>query len=141
VAVGVAGTSWIDNTIPNGAAYYYIVRAENDETCSTGPNNGGMVDANLVRVMGRDEVSQPNPGDVGATVRVDGVNDAHVRLSWTATPTAASYRVYRSQAPQGPFTRIATVATTFYEDRNEMGSSSTWHYVVRASDSCGNEGP
>ena len=141
VASGLAGTAYTDVTAPNGVALYYIVRAENDETCSSGPDHGGVTDTNLVRVSARDDVTQPAPGDVGSTLAVAGVNDAQVRVTWSPTATAARYHVYRADTPQGPFVKLAEVAGTLFDDRDELGNLNPRSYRVKAADSCGNEGP
>lgn len=141
VATGVTGTTWTDAGAPNDVALYYIVRAENDETCSSGPRNGGVTDTNVVRVPARDEVTQPAPGDVGPSLRAQDVNEAHVRLSWVAAPGAATYRVYRSADAAGPFVEIGETAGLVYEDLNQIGNGGSWHYRVTAADACGNEGP
>ena len=86
-------------------------------------------------------MSQPPPGSLDGSLRLDPVNEAQLRLSWTPTGTAASYRVYRAAQPQGPFTRIAETAAAFYEDKNQMGNGATWYYLVNPADICGNEGP
>jgi hypothetical protein len=141
IAAGISGTSYTDVSAPNGVTLHYVVRAENDEACSTGPSNGGVTDSNVVRLSAKDEVGQPAPGDVGGTLRAATINDAHVRLTWSGTGTAASYRVYRAQLPQGPFTQIADVAGTLYEDKDQLADSANRYYTVKAVDSCGNEGP
>jgi hypothetical protein len=141
IATGVTGTGYTDAAAPNNVDLYYIVRAENDETCSTGPNNGGMTDANLVRAHAVDQLSQPAPGDLGGSLRAAVINAAHVHLSWPAVAGAASYHVERAQGPAGPFTRIADVAGTSYDDANALGNSANFYYRVHAADSCGNEGP
>jgi hypothetical protein len=141
IASGIAGTTYTDAAAPNGATLYYVVRAENAETCSTGPANGGVTDANLVRRSARDETSQPAPGTVGATLAASAINDAHVRLSWTASPTAATYRILRAQAPQGPFTQVAEVAGTSWEDKDQLGDSANRFYQVKTADACGNAEP
>jgi len=141
IAAGLVATSFTDATAPNGVTLYYLVRAENNETCSTGPNNGGVTDSNTVYVSARDDTSQPAPGDVGPTLRASNVNDAHVRLSWQQTPGAVRYRVYRADGPQGPFSPIAEVGTTVFEDKDELASGLDRAYVVKALDACGNEGP
>jgi len=141
IAQGIAGTTYTDATAPNGVALYYLVRAENNETCSTGSNNHGVTDANTSYVSARDDLSQPAPGDVGATLLTNGVNDAVVRLTWSAATNAASYHVYRSSVPQGPFTQIGSATGLLYEDRDQFDAPNSWFYLVKAADSCGNEGP
>ena len=141
IATGVAATTYLDATAPNGVQLYYIVQAENDETCSSGPANGGVVDGNTVRVAARDDLGQPVPGDVGATVLGNNVNDAHVRLAWSAAANAARYHVLRADAPAGPWTQIGDVAGLVFEDKDELGNAASRYYLVRAVDACGNEGP
>ncbi len=141
IASGVTGTSYDDLSAPNDTTHYYVVRAENNETCDIGPNNNGVLDPNTVEVAASDETSQTLPGDVGATLLADNVNDAHVRLSWAAVLDAATYHVYRAEDPQGPFTQIGDVAGTFFEDANEIPVPTARYYRVVAADACGNEGP
>jgi hypothetical protein len=141
VASGLTGTSWIDAAAPNDTTLYYVVRAENDETCSGGPNNGGVTDVNLVYGVARDDTAQTPPGDVGNTLLLDGVNRAHARLTWSPTAGAAVYRVYRSAAPDGTFGLEATVAPEVYDDPDVFTDGMDWYYLVRAADACGNEGP
>jgi hypothetical protein len=141
LALGLAGTAYTDASAPNDVDLYYIVRAENDEACSTGPRNGGVTDSNLIRLSARDQTSQPAPGSVGSSLSVSTVNAAHARLTWASIPTAAVYRVYRAQLPQGPFTKIAEVTGTTFDDAGALSNSASFYYSVRAADSCGNEGP
>jgi hypothetical protein len=140
VAKGILGTSHTDTTAPTNVTLYYIVRAESNETCSSGPQNGGTMDSNLVRLSARDEVSQTVPGDI-ASLKASPQNDAHVRLSWTTVPSAASYHVYRAPAPQGPFTQIGQSSGFFYDDLNQMGNTTNWYYKVKPADACGREAP
>jgi len=140
IAAGVAGTSFVDAAAPNGVALYYLVRAENNETCSTGPANGGLTETNTAYVSARDELSRPPVGGAGP-LAASAVNGAHVRISWPAVANAAAYRVLRADGFQGPFVQVAEVAGTLFEDRGELGSGVNRSYLVRAVDACGNEGP
>ncbi len=141
VAAGIVGTAYDDVGAPNDVALWYVVRAENDETCGGGPANGGVEDTNLVRLSVRDETSQPSPGDVGPSLRLDAVNHAHVRLEWAPSPTAARYRVERADAPLGPFVALGETAETVWEDVDELGSLAGRSYRVTALDACGAAGP
>ena len=138
IAAGIQETSYDDLSAPNDTPLWYVVRAENNETCAEGPANGGMVDGNLVRMPARDDTSQPSPGDVSDSLRTDPVNAAHVRLLWTASPPAARYRVERADSPQGPFVSLGETQATRWEDLDEMGSMASRYYRVTALDSCGN---
>jgi hypothetical protein len=141
IATGLAATSYLDSAAPNGVTLYYLVRAENDETCSNGPNNGGVTDSNQVYLAARDEISQQAPGSVGDRLRLEPVNDVHVRLRWEPVPGAARYHVYRASLPGGPFTKIGEVTDTFYDDLGAITNGSDAYYSVKASDTCGNEEP
>jgi hypothetical protein len=49
IASGIVGNSYIDRPGQENTVFYYVVRAEDTTTGHGGPNNGGNVDANLVR--------------------------------------------------------------------------------------------
>jgi hypothetical protein len=142
VAAGVAGTAWTDASAPNGQTFYYAVRAENDETCSSGPNNHGMIDANTVASGAvQDATSQPIPSAID-TLEVARLNGAHVRLSWQSTAGAATYRLYRSLAPQpGSFGPLGDAAMPSFDDLGAGANRETYFYLVRGLNLCGQEGP
>ncbi len=98
VASGVGGASYHDTSAADGVAYHYLVRAETDETCGAGPNNGGVVDANTKTVPVTTSDTQPVPGTI-ADLDVQLIGEAHVRLAWTATAHAVRYNVYRAETP------------------------------------------
>ncbi len=141
VATGIAGLNYNDATAPDGQTLYYVVRAETGESCSTGPNNGGQMDANTVQVQVNTTATRPVPGAV-APIQVDLVNHAHVRLSWTAAPDVATYRIYHSTGPDpATFSLLNETTEPFYEHINQAGNGNNWHYLVRAANSCGQESP
>jgi hypothetical protein len=141
VASGISWLSYQDQTAPTDRTLYYVVRAENDETCSTGPANGGVLDANLEYVPVSETTSQPIPSEV-STVRGDLVAKTHVRVAWDAVPSAVAYRVYRSPGPQpGFFGLLAETASTVFEDIGEGTNANTYYYKVRPVNACGVEGP
>jgi hypothetical protein len=139
VASGVSATTWTDPVAPAGETLYYVVQAENDETCSDGPSNGGLVDGNLVRASVVNETGQAAPGDVGSTLALEGINDAHVRLSWDAAPGAAAYHVYRSPAPDVGFEQIGQPTGLLHDDTGALADALDWYYLVLAADACGSE--
>ncbi len=54
-------------------------------------------------------------------------------LSWSASPGANGYNVYRSTASGGPYSVIAWgVTSTSYTDTNLTGNANTYYYVVTA---------
>ena len=136
---GLYALSWTDSAPPSDVPLYYVVRAENNETCSDGPANGGVTDGNLVYVSATDATSQAPPGEVGATLILDPVNQAHVRLEWEVAPAAARYHVYRSTSPDGGFARIAEPVDPLHEDSGALDDGQSRYYLVLAADACGNE--
>ncbi|GAB4374073.1 MAG: hypothetical protein Kow0062_11690 [Acidobacteriota bacterium] len=141
VAAGVAGTNWTDDSAPLDTDVWYVVRAENDESCGGGPDHGGLTDDNLVRRVARDTAAQPDPAEVTG-LRLSLVGAAHVRLEWSGQAGAASYRVYRSASPdRSAFAQLAETGAPPYEDENAGGDGETWYYLVRAVNACGLEGP
>ncbi len=140
VGTGIAGLSFNDTTAPAGDQYY-LVRAESNETCSTGPANHGVTDTNAIYVPVRKTTSRPAPGLVtGFTVST--VAKTHVRLTWAAPAEAATYNVYRSLTPQpGDFGRLATSAAPLFDDLGAGATRESYFYFVRAVNACGVEGP
>ncbi len=139
VASGIAGTSWTDSVAAADQTLYYVVRAENDESCGTGPNNSGTVDSNTVYVSATNETAQSAPGDVGESLRVDPVNGAHVRLSWSPTTGASAYHVYRAASPEGLFVQIAQPTEPLLEEIGTLGDGQDRYYSIVTADACGNE--
>ncbi|HZN55573.1 MAG TPA: hypothetical protein VFB67_09650 [Candidatus Polarisedimenticolaceae bacterium] len=140
IALGINATTYVDATAPNGVTLYYLVRAENNETCGGGPFNGGAVDLNTSYKSAQDQTSQILPGAV-AGVQVAGINDTEIRVSWPAVPNAATYHVFRAASANGPFTQIGNPSGLYFEDANQFTTGNSWYYTVKAADSCGNEGP
>jgi hypothetical protein len=141
IASGITQRFWTDPAPPSDVTLYYLVRAENDESCGDGPNNGGVTDANLVYAQVRDDTSQPWPGDVGPTLQLGGINRAHARLSWSDTADASFFRVYRSSMADAGFVVEAETDETGYEDPEVYADGQNWFYLIRAADACGAEGP
>lgn len=141
IATGLATTSYTDPAVVDGATYYYLVHAENDETCGGGPVNGGLVDGNLVYRAVTMTSAQSTAGAV-AGLRLQLPLGADLRATWDGAAGAASYRIYRSPQPQEP---------TFSEFRDSDGPAltltgdaadgATWFYEVRAVNACGQESP
>lgn len=139
IVTGITGLSYNDTSAPTDQDLYYLVQAENDETCGTGPNNGGMTADNAVYAAVTETTSRPDPEEV-TTLRIDMVNYAHVRLSWEATYGATTYRIYRSEDPQGEFVLLGEMDELLYDDMNEGGNANSYYYLVKGVNACGQEG-
>jgi len=61
-----------------------------------------------------------------------------VDLTWTGTPNAVSYNIYRGSVSGGPYTMINSSSTTAYAD-NTVVSGQTYYYVAAALDGSSNE--
>jgi hypothetical protein len=141
IATGLAATSYADAAVADGATYFYLVRAENDETCGSGPANGGLVDGNTVYRAATLTSSQSAPGAV-AGLRLQPPLGADLRATWDDVPGASSYRVYRSLQPQEPtFTSSRSSDASALTLAGDAGDGTTWFYKVRAVNACGQEGP
>ncbi len=141
VASELTGTSYTDSTAPNEITLYYLVLAENNETCSTGPANGGVMDANTVYFEVRDDTNQPVPVEI-QSLMCEKNNQVHLRLTWTAIPDAVSYNIYRADNPQMiGAAKIGSSAELLFEDEGELTNANIRYYQVRAANSCGVEGP
>ena len=140
VATGVAGTSWLDMTAPNDVPLYYIVRAENNETCSTGPANHGVTDANSVQASVTGTTARPLPGAV-TTLQASIMNTATIHLTWTPPSGAASYNTYRSTAPSGGWQAIGSTTGLLHDDIGPAATGQSYYYSVRAANACGQETP
>jgi len=140
VAQGIAGLSYNDISAPAGTLHY-LVRAENDESCSGGPNNGGLLDDNAVYVPVTETASRPTPGAVSG-LSVTRPSLAHVRLAWMAATDATSYRVFRSLSPlPGEFGVLGTADGLLYDDLGSGATLESYFYLVRGVNPCGSEGP
>lgn len=141
VASELTGTSYTDSTAPNEITLYYLVLAENNETCSTGPANGGVMDDNTVYFEVRDDTNQPVPVEI-QSLMCEKNNQVHLRLTWTAIPDAVSYNIYRADNPQMiGAAKIGSSAELLFEDEGELTNANIRYYQVRAANSCGVEGP
>ena len=70
-------------------------------------------------------------------VAIGGVEQ--VVLSWQPSSNAIGYNVYRSATNGGPYTFVANVATTNYDNIQLAGNGTTYYYVVTALNSLAGE--
>jgi hypothetical protein len=138
VASGVTGLTYVDGGAPDGQQWYYLVRAESDETCGAGPANGGAMDGNSAYVPVTTSTSQPVPAPV-ETLRLEVINHVHVRLSWDAVPDATGYRVYHAGGPLEPFTVIGETEALFWDHGNQVDDPNDGYYLVEPINACGQE--
>ncbi|MGO8673986.1 MAG: choice-of-anchor tandem repeat GloVer-containing protein, partial [Capsulimonadaceae bacterium] len=125
------GTAYPDTGVSNGISYYYVVTA----VCSFGTLNVQSIDSNEVSAT----PSSTLPPGAPALVAVSGTGQ--VALSWTATPTATAYCVYRgTQSGVESSELVSNGAATAYTD-TAVTNGDTYFYTVTAVSSNGTSGP
>jgi fibronectin type 3 domain-containing protein len=123
-------TSFTDTTAMNGSTYHYVVSASN--ATGEGPNSA-LPAASCTPVP-------PPPPPTGVTCTAF---DSKCTLSWTAAPTATSYKVSRGTAMGGPFTPLSAgqnVVGTSFSDTTAV-NGTTYFFVVMASNAGGDSQP
>ncbi|MES2697695.1 MAG: glycosyl hydrolase family 28-related protein [Verrucomicrobiota bacterium] len=65
--------------------------------------------------------------------------DAEIALSWNASSSATSYKIYRSTTPGGPYAFVASATGTTYSDYGVF-NGSRYFYVVAATNAAGDSG-
>jgi fibronectin type 3 domain-containing protein len=117
--------SWADTAVANGFTYYYQVLAHvsGNEAAASAPSTC----VSVTPVAG--PCTPPAaPGGLTATA----VSSSQINLSWSASSGATSYTILRSTTSGGPYSSVGTSATTSFSNTG-LAASTTYHYVVQAS--------
>lgn len=109
-----ATPGYTNTGLVNGSTYYYVVTA----------TNAAGETANSSQVSATPQI--PGPTGLSATA-----GNAQVALSWNASVGAANYAIKRSTVNGGPYTSIATNATTTYTNTG-LANNTTYYFVVSA---------
>lgn len=117
-------TGFVDDGVANGTVYFYVVRAMNEG--GKGPYSSEVKAAPLA--------PPPAPEGLAATP-----GNGSVSLSWSPVPDATGYALLRAASPDGPFSAIATPASTSALD-NGVTNGTAYFYAVTAHNA-GGEGP
>ncbi|MFG2130841.1 fibronectin type III domain-containing protein [Streptomyces sp. NPDC048751] len=122
-----AATSYTDTALPRtGETYYYEVRAYD----KAGNESGGTADQLVTTV---DRTPPATPAGPTTTSEADGL-----RITWSGSTGAATYRVYRAASADGTYTRVGSTSRLSYLDTSAAGAT-TYYYRVTAVDAAGNE--
>jgi len=89
----------------------------------------------LLPVPAQDLVAPTAPANLSAAE-----GDGQVDMAWEGVTDAASYQVYRSPVSGGGYVLLGATTGTAYNDAG-LVNGQVYHYVVRAVDAAGNEGP
>jgi C1A family cysteine protease/fibronectin type 3 domain-containing protein len=120
-------TYWDNCSLSCGSSYGFRVKARNGEGVETGWTSlGSHSTLNCT--------SPPPPTNVSAS---DGTYLDRVEVTWAASPSAASYTVYRATSNSGTTkTSLGTTTGTFFNDTTAV-ANKTYYYWVKASNAYG----
>lgn len=125
VASGLDNASYTHAGLANGTTCYYIVVAIND---------GGESPASTA--VRSTPIGPPTaPADLKAEP-----GDAQVAISWSPSPTAASYTLKRADGPRGPFTPLVSGLASPSYLHTGLTNGKPYYYVVSALNA-GGESP
>lgn len=116
----VAGTSYTNTGLTNGATYYYVVRSVNSGALSANSNQATATPTELAI-----------PANLTATP-----GSGQVVLAWNASAGATGYKIYRSTTNGGPYNSLTDVTTTSYTNTG-LANGTTYYYVVKAQNAGG----
>ena len=110
--------SYDDFGVTPGVTYWYKVRACNRVSCSEfSPPAAGRA---------AQVISSPPPVPSGVEAS-QGTFPGSIRITWPQIPGALHYGLYRDELATGPYTLIATVEGTEYEDRDITPGKTYWY--------------
>jgi fibronectin type 3 domain-containing protein len=133
--IGESTSTAYDDNVKSSNSFWYKVRAIN--------NYGGRGYSNADSGYRSRGASQQNPqtnlpSAPAGVAASDGTYADMVRVSWTASAGATSYKVYRATSQNGNYIYIGQISSTFYEDY--ANDSSAYWYKVRAINAKGGSG-
>jgi len=122
--IGTANvTTYADTSVTNGVKYYYVVSAVNVVGES----------ANSAEASATPAIPTIPAAPTGLSAAA---GNAQATLTWSASTGASSYHLKRATTNGGPYTVIATQASTTYVD-SSLTNNLNYYYVVSAVNSAG----
>ena len=122
VYIGTAtGTAYRDGGLVPGATYYYKVNAVCKANGSTWVS--GFPAAVSAKAVGAPVAPQ--------NLKAAQYGESGIRLSWTASPGATGYRVYRYDEDEEGYVSIGATTKAAYYD-GDLWGGVTYYYVVKA---------
>jgi fibronectin type 3 domain-containing protein len=115
----VTSTTWTNTGLTNGTTYYYVV-----VSTANGVDSAPSPQVSAIPKLFPPTGLSATPGN------------ARVTLAWNAASGATSYRVRRGTATGGPYTTVATVASTTWTNAG-LANGTTYYYVVASTDASG----
>ncbi|MDR2692886.1 MAG: fibronectin type III domain-containing protein [Chitinispirillales bacterium] len=111
-----SSTSYTDNGLSPGTAYYYKVSAYNSNVESSQSYPPASATTSL-----------PPPSDVSA----NSTSSSSISVSWSSVSGVTGYRVYRSTIADGTYSYIGSTSSTSHTD-NGLSPGTTYYYKVSA---------
>lgn len=122
-------TAYVDSTAANGTTYYYVVTANN----AVGEGSASVPSSGATPAVPVTAPAAPTAVNIVA-------GNVLVTVSWTASPTATSYRIYRSTTQGSQGSLIGSSSTTSYSDTG-LVNGTTYYYQVTAVNVAGESTP
>jgi len=119
-----SSTTYDDTSASVGTTYFYWVKAL---------NSYGTSDYSSYNTGSRAGTAPSAPTNVSAS---DGTYTDRVRVTWSASSGATSYKVYRATSSGGTKTTLGSASSTTYDDTS-ASVGTTYFYWVKASNSYG----
>lgn len=147
VALGLAGTSWVDNDTIDGESYVYVIEAEDASVptaCApTGPAVGGAVTQQCLSAI-FEQSGESTPAGVGAVLFASHAGQ-EITLRWDASRSllpGERFRVQKSLlSAAGPFSAVAETDDSQRLHRETDESESLQFFELRVVDPCENLSP
>jgi S-formylglutathione hydrolase FrmB len=125
-----SNTTYDDTTALAGKIYYYYIKATNAYgTSNFSASNAGSRSEGTPPPGG----TPPPPTNVQAS---DWTYMDKVQVTWTASPGATSYTVYRATQPRGTKTALGTTSNTTYDDTTAL-AGKIYYYYIKATNAYG----
>lgn len=112
-------TSFRVNGLKDGAVYYFVARAKDEQ---------GNIDNNTKEV----KVATPLYPPSGISIAT--VTDKEAMISWKASPRAKGFKVERREANAKEYREVSSVATTSYKDTGPFKSTNYYYRIIAYND-------
>jgi len=112
-------TAFVDKKATNGKTFYYTVRPY---AVSGGTKKLGQYDKTGIRIQSK--IAAPK------LVSAKYVDYKAIKLDWDSAAGADGYYVYRKEAGDKDWTRLAATTKTYYTDKKTT-NSRTYYYTVK----------
>jgi len=123
-------TRFVDSGLTNGTDYFYVIKAVDLNGA------GSPLSAEVTATPGPDADAPISPSGLTA---VNGYTRVYLQWSANPEPDVASYNVYRSTEPGGPFALLSTAGRNPEFVDQSLTNGVTYYYRVSALDLAGNE--